>query len=399
MARRLTMVLAVLGVVALVAPLSGCWLQPGVNAARSSWNPGEQQLTASTVGDLTELWKVEPAPGSFVNAPLSFDGGIFVTSRSGKVARLDASTGATRWALPVTLEFLNAPIWHQGQLLIPAPFTDGGTVFMFDPATGDFAGTRQHPNVNEIATAGGQVAFLSVFSVHPFTGTFSVTWKYTPTYFYGGVGPTRTFAIVGERIQWPSNTLARGYSAACPPQPPESGLGGCAPDWTTDLGGVATAPAGLGDTRVVYGDSSGTVSVLDTATGAVQWTAETGHSIDQPPAVTNDTIFVLPYDVTQGVFGLAALPAAGCGAATCAPRWRADLPALPTGAPVVAGNVVYVPVGSDVLAFAADRCGAPSCPALAQVSAGATITGGPIVDDGRLVVGTEDGHVAAFGLP
>jgi len=65
---------------------------------------------------------------------------------------------------------------------------------------------------------------------------------------------------------------------------------------------------------------------------------------------------------------------------------------------VVAGDVVYVTVGSDVLAFPAGGCGTATCAPLAQVSAGARITGGPIVDDGRLVVGTEDGHVVAFGL-
>jgi len=395
MARRLTTALAVL---ALVVPLSGCWLQPGVNAARSSWNPGEQQLTAATVGGVTELWTVQPAPGSAINSPVSFDGGVFVTSQSGRVARLDASTGATHWALPISLDFAGAPIWHQGHLLVPAPLVDGGTVLVLDPATGDPTDFLRHANIREIATAGGQVAFLSVFSVHPFTGTYRVTWKYTPTYFAGGSGPSRSFAIVGDRIQWPLNTLARGYSSACPPQPPESGLDGCAPDWTTDLGGVASSPAGLGDSQVVYGDSSGTVSVLDTASGAVRWTAETGGSIEQAPAVTNDGIFVATNNFPASDRRVVAVPAAGCGTSSCTPSWTGILTDAATAAPVVAGDVVYVTVGSDVLAFPAGGCGTATCAPLAQVSAGARITGGPIVDDGRLVVGTEDGHVVAFGL-
>jgi outer membrane protein assembly factor BamB len=391
MGRRLT---SVLGVLVLVGALDGCWLQPGMDAARSRWNPGEQELTAATVGGLTGLWTVQPAPGSLINAPLSFDGGIFVTSQSGEVTRLDAGTGATRWALPVDIDFAGAPIWHQGRLLVPAPLLDGGAVLVLDPATGAPTDLLGHANIREIATAGGQVAFLTVFSVHPFTGTYRVAWKYTPTYFTGGSFPSRTFAIVGDRIEWPVNTLAQGYSSACPPHPPEENLDGCAPDWSTDLGGVATAPAGLGDAQVVYGDAGGTVTVLDTATGAIRWTAETGGSIDQAPAVTNDDIFV-----ATAANRLVALPAAGCRASTCPRRWDGILPGAPTAPPVVASDVVYVTVGGDVLAFPAAGCGAATCTPVVQVSAGATITGGPIVDDGRLVVGTADGHVVAFGLP
>jgi hypothetical protein len=51
------------------------------------------------------------------------------------------------------------------------------------------------------------------------------------------------------------------------------------------------------------------------------------------------------------------------------------------------------------VAFPAGGCGAAACDPLATLDAGLPVTGGPVVDDGRVVVGTERGRVVAFGLP
>ena len=44
-------------------------------------------------------------------------------------------------------------------------------------------------------------------------------------------------------------------------------------------------------------------------------------------------------------------------------------------------------------------CGGSPCSPLVTVSVGSEVTGGPIVDDGRLIAGAADGQVVAFGLP
>jgi hypothetical protein len=94
-----------------------------------------------------------------------------------------------------------------------------------------------------------------------------------------------------------------------------------------------------------------------------------------------------------------ALPAAGCGAARCSPVWEASLGAAPTTNPAAGGDVVYVAAGSTLLAFGADGCSTPTCAPLASLAVGNVVTGGPIVLQGRVVVGTSDGRVVAYGLP
>jgi outer membrane protein assembly factor BamB len=110
--------------------------------------------------------------------------------------------------------------------------------------------------------------------------------------------------------------------------------------------------------------------------------------------VTGDEILVATTDGR-----LVALPADGCGAPTCASTWEAPLGGAPTQAPAVGGDVVYATAGSRILAFPAGGYGAAICDPLVTLDAGLPVTGGPVVDDGRVLVGTESGRVVAFGLP
>ena len=398
--RRIT---AVIGVLALGTTLAGCWLQPGYDAAHSNWNPGENLLTAATVGGLTELWDTQVPTATGVNAPVGLPGNIYATTTSGDAAGVDAATGALTWARDFYDEptgftpFLGAPVWHQGSLLVPATVFRFGTVHKLNPADGTTVdgGSYSGDAVGDLAVADDRVAVFSGTGNSSGFGIARIGWKYTPQIFFSlsGPGPGSHFAIVGDRIQWSQGTQALGFSAACPSYPPGYPVPGCAPDWATDLGGTPTAPAGIGTTQVVYADSTGTVTVLDTASGAVVWTAELGAAVTGAPAVADGNILL-----ATGGGQLVALPAAGCGTATCTPLWSGDVGGTPGTGPVAGGDVAYVGVAGDVVAFALDGCGGPTCPSLARVSAGSTITGGPIVHDGRVVVGTQDGRVVAFGL-
>jgi hypothetical protein len=69
---------------------------------------------------------------------------------------------------------------------------------------------------------------------------------------------------------------------------------------------------------------------------------------------------------------------------------------------VVAQDVAYAATSDgSILAFAMAGCGGAACDPLVEVSVGAGrfITGGPIVHGGRVLAGTADGRVVAFGLP
>lgn len=277
-----------------------------------------------------------------------------------------------------------------------------GTITKLSPADGAIIGTENRGvdgSVFELAVAEGDLAVSSGWLTSDLIGLATVSWNghwRASIPVLGGSLPAVTFAIVGDRIELTYGTTAHSYSSVCTPWPPPyEDLPGCAPDWFVELGGQPTAPVGIGTTQVVYGDTTGTVTVLDTATGAVAWTAELGDGIGRKPAVAGGNLLVATDDGR-----LVALPAAGCGAATCTPLWSASLGAGPSTGPVVGGDVAYVGVGGDVLAFALDGCGRPTCRKLARVSTGtSTVTDGLIVHDGRLVAGTGDGHLVAFGLP
>jgi outer membrane protein assembly factor BamB len=63
----------------------------------------------------------------------------------------------------------------------------------------------------------------------------------------------------------------------------------------------------------------------------------------------------------------------------------------------LAGGVVYVATTDGTLhALDANGCGAAECPLLWSSDTGGRITGGPVVSDGHLLVGTEDGRLIAY---
>jgi len=253
------------------------------------------------------------------------------------------------------------PTYNDGKVVIPVhdAFDDPGhfgQIYTLDGATGATVDRTVSENTmyGAVAKAGGTLAISSA----TITGAPKVTWKYT------AVSPgafdsiwVHRFALSGYRLLWSNGTSAQGFSTVCPPV-----TGGCGPDWTTDLGGAmngrpgGSGPAAVGDDQVVYADTTGTVSVLDVATGAIAWRSELGAAVNTSPAVTDSTIFVTTADDR-----LVALPAGGCGAATCGPLWQASLGATLTG-PTVGGDVVYVGTSAgDVKAIAAAGCGSATC--------------------------------------
>jgi outer membrane protein assembly factor BamB len=198
------------------------------------------------------------------------------------------------------------------------------------------------------------------------------------------------YAVVGDRVAWSDGgNGALGFSSQCPPRD-----GGCGPDWTTDLGGAVGNATARGADQVVYTDSSGTLSVLDMATGAVAWQAAVGGGTLTQATVSPASILV---GTEAGM--LVVLPADGCGAASCTPLWEGTVGGSARFVLSV-GDVVYVATAEGtVAAFDATGCGAAVCDPLVTVDAGSPITGSPIVHQGRLIVGTADGSLAAFGLP
>jgi outer membrane protein assembly factor BamB len=210
-----------------------------------------------------------------------------------------------------------------------------------------------------------------------------------------------TGALVGRATLGTDTLYVSGEAVtAYPVSGPQSG---CGPDgttecplWSTPLDGAAGGPPVLGDggATLYVGTAAGTVYALDTATGAVSWTAAVGSAVTGAPALAGGTLFV---PTASG--DLVALDA-GCGTATCTPLWSAATGSTIAWQPTVAGGVAFTASGDGTLrAFDTAGCGAATCPALWSASTGSTVTGAPAVSGGRLYAGTADGRLIAYGLP
>lgn len=394
--------------VALGLTMSGCWLQAGNGAGRTYWQPDEKAITAANVDDLVALWDADlGGPGG---APVSRGGAVYITTDH-ELFSLNAATGAVNWSQgPYTMPgpneepievYLGPPALESGRVIVPYAWyfgtADSGGRKTF--ATGDGAlldDSSTNRAAVDIALAGSD-QIVRYYDAIGSSGVIlsSVEWDYKPAIPFSAFGGPRPggFAIVGERIAWSYGTEALGYSAACPPL---SGTEWCDADWRTELGGTPLGgPAAIGDSQVVYGDDSGTVSVLDMATGAVQWTGETGSLITGHPSVAGDTILVGTYDGR-----LVAFPTAGCGATTCAPLWEGTVGGVPLSAVTGAGQVAYVvDDAGDLVGFARGGCGAATCSPLVSIAAGARPTASVVVDGGHVYVNTTSNQLVAYGLP
>jgi outer membrane protein assembly factor BamB len=421
-------VLRAVVVVAMAAALSGCWLQPGVGADRRNWKPTEPTLTAATVAGLEPVWSspVIDGGGSDLDAlaPVVVGDAVFASSTASAdwgvigAVRLDAATGEADWTGAATLCCLDigvtptaqSAVYQAGKLLLPFTF-DGGQagsrIAVLDVGTGgQLPGigyeapcpqTVCRADSHQLTVDGDRRMWATVVASSsvgnpPITHSEISGLSYTPGLVLGEGGAFAVAVDGTERVAWQVGTTMLGYAPGCRPTPILPRV--CEPDWTASIGAAVGAPAISGES-VVFSAGDGTVRVLDLATGAERWRGTAGVSTERGPVVTDDEI------VIAGGGTVVAFPVDGCGAAVCEPLWTGQTGATGVATtPAAAGDVVYVATtGGGIVAFGTDGCGAPTCSPLVTLPTAAEVTGGPVIDGGRVFAGLDDAEVVAFGLP
>jgi outer membrane protein assembly factor BamB len=162
------------------------------------------------------------------------------------------------------------------------------------------------------------------------------------------------------------------------------------PQWVAPIDGTRGTPPVLStDQATAYvATDAGTLYAVDTATGAVEWSAPVGASVLQPPALAYGTLFVPRVDGS-----LVAVDAAD-GSVGWSTAGTSEL----TVQPAVAGGVVFTgAVDGTVAAYDAHGCGTATCGELWSDDAGSRITGAPAISLGKVFVGTEAGRLVAYG--
>ncbi len=418
----------VIGLVAVVLALTACWPVPGQNPDRTAHNGLERTLTRRVVNDLEELWATSQATGA-VRHLIVVDGGV-IAGEDDALHRLDGATGEHEWTWAPAAGYpavVGAPAFGvddrilagYGQIGRASTYSSSwldpvsGRMIEQAPSTGLPAGVRgDRVAGTRVQWAGGASFGVTIELAELSTGTrsvspvdlgepsadtpFDVTLGGDRVYQSGfGVADSATFTREVAVRAFP----VTGGSLTC--GPPEWPQFACA-TWSTAVGPAPTAPViGPGEAEIYVGTGAGTVVALDAATGAVRWTVDVGAAVPSPPALADGVLYA---GTAAGT--LVAVDARGCGAATCRPLWTATGgPASIATQPAVAGTgadaVVYVgTTDGTVRANAAAGCGEPTCRhPLWTAPAGGPVTGGPIVSNGRVFVGTDNGRVVAFGLP
>lgn len=410
----------------MAVALAGCWPAPGQGPGRQSHNPFESTITVDSVATLDEDWSVDLGDG-WTGAPIVSPSGVHAANGA-VLHTLDRADGDAVWdfdpGLPAEVGQMGDPVWQDGEVFVGYGFGNAGGQWdaqSLDAATGEPARTLGGGLVDSLRGTALVQAYAGFGSGTPVAIWLAVQADLDdPATRWGGLmhvtsgpggGGPRAPASAGTAGVYHAGV---GPTSMTPSQSPPSGNGirmftyeqpaNCytgtgsivvpCPTWFTDLDGSASTSPVIGpDEQTLYvGTNAGTVYALDAATGAVQWSAAVGAAVNASPALAGSNLFV-----PTGDGDLVALAADGCGAATCEPLWTAPAGNNLMVQPAVAGGVVFTgATDGSVRGFPAAGCGAATCEPLWSASTGSRITGAPAVSGGRLYVGTADGRLLAY---
>jgi outer membrane protein assembly factor BamB len=414
------------GVVVGMSLLAGClWPVQGQGPNRQAHNDLETAITVDTVASLAPAWSA-PVDEGPVGDPVTSAAGIHVNDTRA-VYGFDPATGARRWrygvAAPATMD---QPLVNGDRLIanmrVPDDFLGHGAHVGLDPATGAALSGEDVERVLAVrgdrfvsfddfgfprllaweeflsvvdTTTGQEICCHGLFYLEGQAPTHPQLTLGSSLVLHGGPG-LLTFQPPGGLHTFGNGVRAYALDGSVAPCSSAELAAACA-TWTTRTDGTTTTAPVLSDdeTTAYVGTDAGTVYAVDTATGAVRWTASVGSAVTDAPALAGGRLFV-----PTAAGDLLVVRAAGCQTATCAPLWRGTTGSAITQQPAVAGGVVFTGSADGSLrAFPAGGCGRPSCLALWAAFTGSAITGAPAVSAGHLYAGTADGRVVAYTLP
>jgi outer membrane protein assembly factor BamB len=406
--------------VALVVALAGCWRQPGYGPSRSGHNAVEDALFPGNGLDL--LWEAQLDDGPVRGDPVVSGRGLLHAADDHAAYGLVPGTGERAWRTPVVPGWAAAlggttsgvtsdeqdvhVAWRgvpdAGGVVelaagtgAPTASPPSATVGALEPIVRDGTRVTPHSGFVEQTLAGsgvlvrapeGDWSFLvELGGTEPLPAPTSAAMS--ADRFWVGLAEYDPAAIgVGDG----TNILGGwGYEPCSFTLPPP-----CSPQVWVDLDGAPTTPVLSGDGATAYvATDAGTLYAVDTATGAVRWTADLQAPATFRPAFDGTTLFVATDD------GLRSIVVAPCtGQPTCGVGFQTPLTADPVGPPAIAAGTVYVPTaGGGIEAYPTE--GRAMWRLTWKGELGAEVTGGPVVSGGRLYAGTADGRVVAYGMP
>ncbi len=349
------------------------WPQFHFDNAHTGFNPYENTLGRSNVGELVQKWAVGTASGASPS-PVVSGGLVYVAPTDGVVRALDPATGAMVWSYNTGSAMSGAaPAVSAGVLYVG---NEAGKLFALGASTGRLiwsvdldAGVYDPPVV-----ASAQVFVNSdrLNAVDEATGT--ILWKGTGGYQPPTVAGTDVYSdlfAIGATI------VARGAQHGRLLWFQELCSEGC------NMGGPSVA-----DGRVTFMVDN-LLTGLDAGTGAFLWEADGGNSSVVPTLGSG-----VAYMAGDSVTPIITARNASNGDLV----WQVPGPGSGTQSSSIAlaNGVLYVGSDDGHLWAYNSSTGAVLWQSPQELAA---VKGYPAVSDGVVYAGSDDGTVYAFGLP
>ena len=372
----------------LAVLVAGCsWPMAGHGPTRDDWSPLERALTPTNTGRLRIIWGPIPSTGEVVG-----NRDVVFTRAAEKLTARDPATGTERWHVDVegtTVPAITEPLVTiasggatclveqrdlatgalRGRARIGTEFTGaplttacatGGSVMIDDGHTVVTTASLVTRNAPGCASATPPQLWGETTTVTVLDARLRAVWEASDAHIGCGTPPgvlrekAPDVARAGAQYVVTRGGDVLGFPRSCAID--------CRPAWIRTRGGHTFGPIGLVGGQAAVQVQPGFPTVLDAATGAVRWTG-TGRSEFFAPAATDRYLF------TPGTV-LRAYAVGGCGAATCAPVWTADLDTvIPTAPLSISGDVLFAGRWEqDARLFDARGCGAAVCPPIGSMA-------------------------------
>jgi outer membrane protein assembly factor BamB len=305
---------------------------PAVAGDRAFLLSNDGVVRALDLATGTVMWEVKLGATTMSASPLVVAGLVVVGDHSGVVHALDPVSGVKRWSTQ-TDGAIDGAAAAVGDVVLTA--TEAGTAYALDARTGAVMWKATLPNgVTRSVTASADTVFVGA------AGTLvglrlsdgSILWQ-SSVATSGQCGtPTVAGGLVFDATGLDGNdSTAKGVVAV------DASTGGVRWRYASPTQHQAYTPA-VSNGRAYVVSEDGTVVALDSATGAVVWTAPTGAVNEALPTIADGLVYV----PTNGS-SLVTLDAA-----SGAIRWTAPITGVPY-APVVVHGMVLVGTSVGVL--------------------------------------------------
>ena len=313
------------------------------------------------------------------------------------ITAVDLASGHVVWSRDFNASGVRfgPPIASQGRVLTAASNAGLGGTYSFDVDGSNSGNLGFHQFVGEIAADGPLTATVngSYGSGTPVLTTLSFAGNWLLS-FGGGLG-SGPITITGGRAFMTVNGSVSGFdpNAPCVPVPPPFPFSYCYRTWGKSIAGAQIA-SNAGRGKVAVASTDGTISVLDGATGTVQFTtANAGTALSATTHSGQGRLFTTGADGLMRVYD-----SAGCNAAPCAPLWTGTVGSASSVAPTVSNSRVYVATNDGrLVVFATTGCASSTCAPLAVGDSGTGLpaTSKPLIVSG-VVLATFGNQIYAF---